>query len=112
MSKIISIIRKQTWLGVSEAGSPIFAPSAFLVGQEVPEGPVVKEIKYVPSYGTAWARRAHYEIYFEGSTVKRIIPEEQVIDIAVDTASQEKPDKKKKAATVAGEPDLSIPTSD
>jgi hypothetical protein len=99
-------------MGITEDGGPDLAPATFIVGQEVPNGPVVKEIKYVP-LGNAWYRRPMYEVYFDGSTVKRIIPESDVLDIAVETANQEGDNKrKKKVATLAGEPDLSIVTSD
>jgi len=111
MGQIISLTRDKCVINMVPDGEgglvELEAPRTFVVGQAPDDGnPAVKAIKY-NAHGNVWLRQPHYEITFADSTVKRIIPEDEVVDMAVDMANPDK--KKKKATSVEGEPDLSAP---
>jgi hypothetical protein len=110
MGDIISIVRDPLAIAKVPNGEGGFdeieAPRMFVVGQAAQEGDaVVKAVKYQYP-GSVWLRRPHYEIHFEDSDVKRLIPEEEVKDVAVDMATKK---KKKKAGAEQEGPDLSVP---
>lgn len=112
MGQIISLTRKKLVIEVvpNEDGGvgELEAPRTFVVGQAPDDNsPEVKEIKYNPN-GNAWLRLAHYEVVFP-SKVKRVIPQDEVLDIAVDMSNKK---KKASAESVEGEPDLSAPDLD
>lgn len=111
MGQIISLTRNKCVINMvpDEDGglAELEAPRTFVVGVNPdPNSPAVKAIKY-NAHGNAWLRRPHYEVLFDDSSVKRIVPEDEVVDLAVDMANPDK--KKKKATSVEGEPDLSAP---
>lgn len=81
--KIISIIR-----GVQGVGG---VPEVFVLGVAPENSPEVKEIKFYETggfSGKAYRGRC-YIVTFVDSTVKRLIPSECVIDIAIETAKDE-----------------------
>lgn len=89
MSRIISLTRKNCPIGI---------PDTFVLGQKpiecgVPleDGPIVSELKYFES-SPPYVREHQGPIYiveFEDSTVKRIIPKAEIIDVAVETRKEE-----------------------
>ena len=88
MTKIISITRDVKGL---------ILPSEFTVGQvpgalplaagQVPEGPAVEKIKFYETGALSNSYRGPcFVVTFENATVRRIVPAEDVADIAVETA--------------------------
>lgn len=104
--KIICLIRNTNGLKV---------PDTFILGQkpltmnvEDAVSPKVSDIKFFETstvYAKAYrGRTGIYIIEFEGSTVKRIVPERTVIDIAVETAEKQAPGaKESKLPDLSGE---------
>lgn len=66
------------------------APNTFTVGTSPVEGsPTVSKITY-QTHGSSALRRPYYKVEFADSTVFRIVPEDTVIDIAVQVAEKKK----------------------
>ena len=89
MSRIIAITRQ---------GCPLGVPDTFVLGQTpiengtpLDDSPVVSALKYFefsPPYVREYVGPV-YIVEFEGSTVKRLIPKDAVIDVAVETKKEE-----------------------
>jgi len=87
-------------------------PDTFVVGQKpvnkgviVEDSPNVSAIKFFETnaYYIKAYRGPFYIIEFEGSTVKRIIPAENLLDCAVETATKPNPGVVKPLPPVIGE---------
>ena len=81
-------------ISISRLSGGVGIPDTFVLGQtpiendDIKEGPVVSKIKYF-GMSTVYDkihRGPVYIVEFEDSTVKRIIPANQVVDVAVETA--------------------------
>ena len=79
--KIISLIRSA--FDVAEA------PTTFTIGEAaVVDGPIVSKIAAMREGKLDFYPEPCYVIHFEGSTVRRIVPLDNVEDLAYDTAKE------------------------